>query len=82
MSTWQSDALITGGFVHSAKPATLDIDPRGGMVEIALQDADGIWRTFESFDTLGSFKIEVVNTPPLRISATADAVFRWTWHES
>ncbi len=79
MSTWQSAALVTEDFPHWAKPGTLDVDPQDGLVQIERRNADGDWESFEVFDTTGAYKIEVVNSPELRFTTTAGALFRWTW---
>ena len=79
MSTWQTSALVTKDFPHWAKPGTLDVDPRNGMVQLERENSDGNWEAFASFDSLGAFKVEVVNSPAIRIAPTADARFRWTW---
>jgi hypothetical protein len=80
MSVWQSAALVTEEFPHWAKPATLDVAPGGGTVQLERRNAGGNWEGFEVFDTTGAYKIEVVNSPELRITTTADAQFRWTWN--
>lgn len=80
MSAWQSDPLVTDEFPHWAKPATLDVDPQSGNVQLERRNASGEWEAFESFDSAGAFKIDVVNCPQMRITATADAQFRWTWN--
>lgn len=79
MSTWQTSALVTKEFQHWAKPGTLDVDPQSGMVQLERQNADGNWEAFETFDTAGAFKIDVVNSPSMRISPSGNARFRWTW---
>lgn len=80
MSTWQTTALVTEDFPHWAKPATLDVHPGSGVVQLERTNAAGGWEAFEIFDVAGAYKIEVVNTPKIRISTTADAQFRWTWN--
>ncbi|WP_116132938.1 hypothetical protein [Tropicimonas sp. IMCC34043] len=80
MSDWQSADLITAEFPHWAKPATLDVEPGNGSVQLERRNSSGVWEAFETFDTAGAFKIEVVNCPPMRIVASSDAKFRWTWN--
>ncbi|MDV7144154.1 hypothetical protein R3X27_15820 [Tropicimonas sp. TH_r6] len=79
MSTWQTDPFVTEEFPHWAKPATLDVDPGSGNVQLERRNAAGEWEGFETFDTAGVYKIEVVNCPEMRINPTVDASFRWTW---
>ncbi len=80
MSSWQSAALETEPFPHWAKPATLDVDPKAGSVELQRKNSSGQWESFEVLSDPGAFKVEVVNYPELRIATTADAMFRWTWN--
>ena len=80
MSNWQSEALVTDEFPHWAKPATLDVDPGSGSVELERRNSAGNWESFQSFDTAGAYKVEVVNCPEMRVSTTVDAMFRWTWN--
>ena len=80
MSAWQSAALVTDEFPHWAKPATLEVDPRAGSVLLERRNSDGNWESFETLAVAGAFKIDVVNCPEMRISTTADALFRWTWN--
>lgn len=80
MSTWQSTALVTEEFPHWAKPATLDVEPGSGQVSLERRNASGDWVSFETFESPGAYKVDVVNSPEMRIAATGDAKFRWTWN--
>lgn len=82
MSDWQSADLVTAEFPHWAKPATLDVETgsTSGKVQLERRNSSGTWEKFESFDTAGAYKVEVVNCPPMRIVATSGAKFRWTWN--
>lgn len=80
MSTWRTDPLVTEEFPHWARPATLDVAPGSGNVQLERRNAAGDWESFQIFDGAGAYKIDVVNCPEFRITPTADAAFRWTWN--
>ncbi|WP_116131217.1 hypothetical protein [Tropicimonas sp. IMCC34043] len=85
MTEWkQVDAVFPAsgkGFGPYGGVATLQVDPGSGTVEIQLQDAASTWVTGSdlTFSEAGVYKIDVENTPPLRVHVTGDAKYRFTW---
>lgn len=83
MSDWTNEPqIIPEGrdtFPGYASPATIQIAPGEGTVQLQQRNPAGIWETFESLVEAGIQKIDVVNMPAIRVVATGNAQFRLTW---
>lgn len=83
MSIWTTEPQIIpegrDSFPGYASPATIQVDPGNGTVQLQHMNPTGLWETFERIAEAGVQKLDVVNMPAIRVIATGTAQFRLTW---